>query len=221
MNRKHALIIGFGPGIGLGAAKAFGEAGFDLSLLSRNPDKTSDSVASLNSKGIAAKQFTADAGSSESLTEAIENAVEEFGDVDVLIYNAAAYSPGKPTTLNLQTFAKDFEINVIGALAASKAVLPAMLSKKSGTIFFTGGGFGLYPSAAYTSLSVTKAGLRNLAFTLAEELKGTGVRVATVTVIGYVKPGTAVDPEKIGNEYLKLYNTDPESFPTEVQFTGA
>jgi len=84
-------------------------------------------------------------------------------------------------------------------------VIPAFIEQNKGTLLFTGGGFAVAPSAKYTSLSIGKAGIRALAFALAEELNPQGIHVGTVTIAGNVSPGTFFDPDLIAERYWELH----------------
>ena len=221
MAKPHALIVGAGPGVGLGIARAFGGEGFNISLLSRNPDKLRDEVTSLINEGIATESFAADASDHDSLSKGIAQAIAKCGEVEVLAFNVLAFSQGSPSTIDPAGLTRDFHVNVSAALAAARAVLPAMLERKSGTILFTGGGWALYPSMPLTSMSIDKAALRMLAMMLAEEPKDTGVRAGTVTIMGAVAAGGPFDPTKIGEAFVAAYRQPPESFQVETQFRGA
>jgi short-subunit dehydrogenase len=95
-----------------------------------------------------------------------------------------------------------------------------MKSEKRGTILLTGGGLALHPHPKYSSMAVGKAGIRNLAFSLAAELEPAGIHVATVTISGIVRPGTPFDPDKIAEVYWRLHVQSPGSFQTEIVFNG-
>ena len=69
---------------------------------------------------------------------------------------------------------------------------------------------------AYTTLGIGKAGLRNLCFSLYQELKSKGIHAATVTIKGFVKPGTKWDPDAIAEEFWKLYLQKPGEFEREI-----
>jgi len=88
-----------------------------------------------------------------------------------------------------------------------------MRAQRKGTIRFTGGGFARYPVMDAASLSIGKAGIRSLAHTLAQEMEGTGIHGATVTI--GVEPGTHFDPELIAQSYLNLHRQAPGTFETE------
>jgi NADP-dependent 3-hydroxy acid dehydrogenase YdfG len=220
MSQKHAVIVGAGPGIGLGAARAFGGEGFAVSLLARRQDHLERATRSLTAAGITADGFVADAGDAESLSVSLEAAITKWGVADTLIYNAVSFSQGRPTTVDPAILTHDFAVNVAGALTATRTVLPGMRQRGTGTLLFTGGGWAIYPDPAFTSMGIGKGALRTFVTLLAQELKGSGIRVGTLTVMGTVQPGSAFDPDAIGRAYLDLYHKPIEGFPVEVQYRG-
>lgn len=214
MKKSACLIVGFGSGVSLGIAKAFGGLGFQLALLSRNPQKNSAPLAELVRLGVTAKAFVADAGDEDSLALAIDKATVETGEIEVLIYNAVAPTFVPPKQLMAQKLVEDFRVNLAGAPAATLPVLPAMRDKSKGTILFTGGGWALQPGRAAAPPSIGKAGLRSLA----QELVGSGIHVGTVTIAGEVKAGTHLDPDKIAEAFVKLHQQLPKEFGTEITY---
>ena len=80
-----------------------------------------------------------------------------------------------------------------------------MKERGEGTILVTGGGLSLKPFFEFTSLGIGKAGLRNLAGSLAQEAKKTGVRVFTITVNGMIEPKSRFDPVLIANKFHEVY----------------
>ena len=221
MTNAHCIVVGFGPGVGFGIAQAFAGAGFNLSLITRNLEKVQPQLADLKRFGVSVEAFAADAGNADALEKAIHEARTRLGPPAVLHYNVAALSAGKPSALEPAALTRDLNSNVVGALACARAVLPTMLERNFGRLLFTGGGWALYPSAAFASLSIGKAALRALAFTLAEELKDTGIRAGILTIMGAVQPGTPFDPQNIGSAFLNLFNQPNASFQTETQFKGS
>ncbi|WP_335376071.1 SDR family NAD(P)-dependent oxidoreductase [Bacillus sp. JJ1122] len=212
MSEKLLLIVGAGPGISLNTARKFGKEGFTIAMISRNMDSLQKHVGELKNDGIAAEGFTGDASSEESLKAAIDQVIKAYGNIDVLLYNAAAGTPGKPTTLNSDQLVHDFKISVAGALASVQAVIPHM---EDGTILLTGGGLALYPYADYASLAIGKAGIRNLAYSLQQELSPKGIYVGTLTIKGFVQEGTYFSAEKIANAFYRMYVNRTE---TEVEY---
>ena len=218
MSQPVCAIMGFGTGVSLGVARAFGKEGYTLALLARNPAKLDTNCQELLQAGYTVQPFAADAGSHESLLAAFAQIRTQLGDPEVLVYNAAALVPGKPSALSFEQLVADFQVNVAGALVAAQEVLPAMRSRGNGTLLFTGGGLALEPYADLSSLAIGKAGIRSLAFSLAQELANTGIRVGTVTICGIVKPGTHFDPDTIAQSYLALHKQTPGTPAVEIVY---
>lgn len=212
------IIVGFGTGVGLGIAHAFGKAGFSLGLIARSPQKYSDAVKSLTDAGIICELVAANASDEISLTGAIANLMQAHGTPEVLIYNVVSGSYGKPTTLEADQMTQDFKSNVVGALIATKAVLSAMQTQSHGSILFTGGGWAHYPWDDAASMSIGKAGLRSLAMTLAQELQETQIRIGLVSIMGQVASGTMFDPDRIGEAFLAMHQKPVEAYETEFMF---
>lgn len=122
-----------------------------------------------------------------------------------MVYNAAAPQSGLPTSLTPDQLSRELTVNVSGALASALQVIPGQEEQGKGTILFTGGGFALHPSTKYASLSLGKAALRSLAFSLGEELAPKGIHVGVVTITGYVAKDTYFDPDRIAEVYWDLH----------------
>ena len=197
MSQKVCAIVGFGTGVSMGVARAFAQEGYVLALLARNPSKLTDNTQVLKADGYTVQTFAADAGDEASLLQAFRQIRTEMGEPEVLVYNAAAFTPGKPSSISLEELVADFRVNVAGALVAVQQVLPAMKANGKGTILLTGGGLALQPFADASSLAIGKAGIRSLAFTLAQELQDSGIRVGTVTICGTVQPGPILIPMRL------------------------
>lgn len=210
---KLFAIVGMGDGIGLAVSRRFAREGFAIAMIARNAAKLQGFKDTLEAEGYQAHSFIADAGSETSLKSAFTSIQEQFGNLEVLVYNAA--TPKMENILNetLESLTNDFKINVAGALTATQAVLPSMKAQGKGTILFTGGGFSMYPSPDFGSLSIGKAGIRSLAKMLADALKSNGIRVGTITVCGIVNPDDPkYSPERIAENYWSFHiNTETDS----------
>lgn len=217
--RPHCVVIGAGPGIGQAVALAFAQEGYNISLMSRRPEKLTEACADIRKKtGRHADAHRCDAAHEASIRSAIAHARKQLGEPEVLIFNAASAAMGKPTTIPLERLLSEFQANVGGALAAVKDVASAMRAKRRGTILLTGGGFAHEPAADYASLSLDKAALRSLTHTLAQELGADGIHVATVTVYGFVQTGTKFDPHRIAQSFIQLHRQPKGHFDIELVF---
>jgi NAD(P)-dependent dehydrogenase (short-subunit alcohol dehydrogenase family) len=210
------LLIGIGPGIGMAVARQFGRSGFEVLMIARDADKLKHYEQELAGEGIRSQGFAVDIADETAYTELLARLAAEHPDLDLLHYNASAYNPAPPSVISLPVFHQDFQINTVGALIAAQAFLPAMKKRGAGTIFLTGGGSALKAPPELISLSIGKAGMRNLALALAEECAPLGIRVATVTVHGMVQPGTKYDPNIIAGEFWRLYQLPGDAWEREV-----
>ena len=200
------VVVGTGPGIGQAVAKRFGRAGYTLGLIARKKEALDGFVAGMKTVNVEAAAYVADAEHAPSLVDALTQIHNELGPVDVLVYNAAVLKRGSPFDIGVERLVREFRVNVGGALVCAQQVVPAMKARKQGTLLLTGGGLALDPWPAMASLAIGKAGLRNLALSLHKELKDSGIRVATVTVDGLVKPGAGnLDPAAIADVCFALH----------------
>ncbi|MDD3764992.1 MAG: SDR family NAD(P)-dependent oxidoreductase [Nevskiales bacterium] len=217
--RQSCVIVGAGPGIGKAVAMAFAAEGYDIALLARQPARLQSMCADIDKKtGRTARAYAADASDEASLMKGLDAARADLGDPAVLVYNVATFEIGRPMVVSSEQVLDDFRTNVVGALIAARSVAPAMIQRGSGTILFTGGGFAYEPAADYASLSMDKAALRSLTYTLAQDLGTHGVHVATVTVHGFVQRGTKFDPRHIAEAYVQLHRQPKGHFDIETVY---
>lgn len=213
------LVVGAGPGIGSAVAMAFAKEGYGVALASRHPGRLQPHCDEIRrATGRAARAYAADAGDEGSLRALFTQVTAELGAPEVVIYNAASAHKGRPTAVPPQQWLEDYRANVLGALVCAQLAAGPMREAGHGSILFTGGGFAHEPSAPYASLSSDKAALRNLTYTLAQELGAWGIHVATVTVYGFLQVGTHFDPQRIAATYVRLHHQPRGKFEIEVVY---
>lgn len=204
MHKQIIAIVGAGTGVSAGIARKFGHNGYIVVLLARRRAALEELVQALRGEGIEAHGIVADAVAAEAVEEGFARVQADFGTPDVMVYNAGANTVSNPSELAVEDLIGDFTVNVAGALRCVQAVVPAMTERGSGTILFTGGMLALNPVASRASASIAKAGLRNLAFTLADEVEPLGITVGIVTIGGVVSAGTFFDPDLIAEAYWRF-----------------
>lgn len=218
MQPKVCALVGIGPGLGLALARRFGREGFRVGLIARREGALASYVEGLEAEGITASAHPADAADPAALGRALAELQATHGPAEVLLYNAARIRSAMPSQVEPEELVADFRVNVAGALAAAQAALPGMKALGRGTILFTGGGLALEPVPQYAALAVGKAGIRSLALSLAKELKGEGIHVATVTICGFIAPGTPFDPDTIAEAFWTLHAQPQGSWEREIVF---
>jgi len=193
-----------GPGMGIAIARKFASKGFEIIQLARRESALEEYAQSLGS-GVKVTSYPIDVSDFEGLIQTFDQIRDDHGEVDLLIFNVSVLNEAAPSTISMDVMVNEFKINVASALVCAQKVIPYMTARKSGKIFLTGGGLALKPYYQFVSLGVGKAAIRNLSVSLAQELKPHGIHVATVTINGMIESGTHFDPEKIAEEYWRLY----------------
>jgi short-subunit dehydrogenase len=206
-----------GPGNGMGIARRFGKEGFTVAMISRNEDKLKNLQGELKEENITAYYYIGDASREESLKDSLQKVKEEVGDTEVLVYNAARLKMRNVLDEQFDSLVTDFKVNVAGLLTAVQMILPAMQTKKEGTILVTGGHLGIKPHKELASLSIGKGALINLVKTLAAELHHRNIHVASVIISGIINPeDERYNPAAIAENYWKLYTQKQEEFEVEI-----
>jgi NAD(P)-dependent dehydrogenase (short-subunit alcohol dehydrogenase family) len=221
MSSETCIVVGVGPGMGLALTETFGRHEFRIAMVARSLERLEGYAQNLAAEGIEARGFPADVSDAASLRDALAAAIDAFGTPSVLIYNPSLNLGGRPSQLDPEDLVRNFRLNVAGALVATQAVLPGMRAAGSGTILLTGGGLALQPaSPEYLSLGIGKVGIRYLAFALAKDLRDEGIHVATITIRGFLKEGSAFDPQRITPIYWDVYQQPRDQWEPELIYEG-
>ena len=206
---KTAVIVGAGKGMGNHIAERFAREGFRLVLVARRKEAVEEYAREFSSRGYEAYGEVADVSKIETLTEVFNRIQNQFGAIDVLIYNAALMEGGDASKLTAEDAIRHFQIDVAGAIHCVSRVLPKQIMQGDGAIIFTGGLFGVHPNAnsSFACMSMDKSALRSLALMLNSELKSKGIFVGIVQIMGVVGSSEQLSPSKIAEEYWNLYES--------------
>ncbi len=194
---KVAVITGGATGIGRAAAKRFIEEGAFVFIFGRRQAELDAAVAALGPNARAVKGSVSDLADLDRLYAAVK---AERGTLDIVFANAGAGSPlplGKITSEHVD---ETFDTNVKGTIFTVQKALPLM--GKGGSIILTGSSAGTTGAPTMSVYSASKAAVRNLARTWAEDLKGTGIRV---NVLSPGPTATELAKAALGEEGMKVY----------------
>lgn len=181
MKRPVCAAVGAGEGLGVALAKTFASAGFDVGLVAGTKEGAQPAVSAAVAEGARVEIFEADARRPTILTQALFDMAETLGDIEVLIYNPRGPLTFKaPLDLTPTEFRELLDLEVIGALAAAQAVLPAMLRRARGTILYSSAAAGLGPLGQNLMYATGKSGLRAMAQSLSKAYASKGVHVVHV-----------------------------------------
>ena len=178
-----ALVTGGGRGIGAGIARELAQAGMRVAVAARSREQI-DKVAS-EIGGIAVE---ADVSDRDAVSRMVSDVERELGPVDVLVNDAgiAGGSDAKPMwEEDPAAWWHVFEVNLLGTYLCCRAVLPAMVERRSGRIVNVGSGGAYLPPRAGmvggTAYGPSKAALYRFGELLASQLAGRGVAVFTIS----------------------------------------
>jgi NAD(P)-dependent dehydrogenase (short-subunit alcohol dehydrogenase family) len=172
---KTILITGTSSGLGRETATLFAAKGWNVVATMRAPEREMQ-LSALD--GVLVTRL--DVEDPASITAAVDAALDRFGRIDVLVNNAGygAYGPLEATPMD--KIRRQFEVNVFGLLATTKAVLPHFRSNKAGTIVNISSIGGRITFPLGTLYHGTKFAVEGLSESLHYELAPLGVRVKIV-----------------------------------------
>ncbi|QDC02687.1 SDR family oxidoreductase [Mesorhizobium sp. 8] len=194
---KVAVITGGATGIGLAAAKRFIEEGAFVFIFGRRQEALDTAVANLGSNARAVKGSVSDPDDLDRLYTAVK---AERGTLDIVFANAGVGSQLALGQITAGHIDVTFDTNVKGTIFTVQKALPLM--GQGGSIILTGSSAGTTGAPAFSAYSASKAAVRNLARTWAEDLKGTGIRV---NVISPGPTATELAKEALGEEGQKVF----------------
>lgn len=224
LRERVILVTGAGDGIGRVAAKTFAQYGATVILLGRTPKKLEETydqiqalgaplpaIVPLDLKGARAEDYA-------KLRETIENML---GRLDGILHNAGALGGLTPiANYDIRQWYDIMQINVNGPFLLTQALLPSLKLSPDASIIFTADQLARQSKAYWGAYAVSKAGVRALAETLADELEvNTHIRVNCINP-GPVRtrlrklaypgenPSQLPTPESIMHEYLYLMGPD-------------
>jgi len=199
---KSILVTGASRGIGAAIAQAFAAEGAAVTVnYLANAEAAAASVAACEAVGGDAIAVQADVTDREEAFSLVEQAVDTFGKVDVLVNNAFRpyrFDPEQRKLhweLDLADYQAQFEGAVKSAHGLAQAVLPSMLARAEGSIVNIATDLVARPTVPYHEYTTAKAALIGFSRNLAAELGPMGVRVNTVAP-GLVYPTAASEATK-------------------------
>lgn len=178
---KVALITGASRGIGQAIAEAYAAAGAKVVLSSRKADGLNTAADAIRSAGGEALAVTAHNGDKAALQALVKSAMEAYGRIDVLVNNAAT-NPHFGTLLEAEDslWQKTLEVNLMGNVWLTQAVVPVMKAQGGGKIVNIASVNGIRPGRMQGIYSITKAAVINLTQTLAMELADANIQVNAI-----------------------------------------
>ncbi|WP_156289674.1 SDR family NAD(P)-dependent oxidoreductase [Oceanobacillus salinisoli] len=188
---KVAIVTGGSRGIGETMAKALAEVGATVVIASRNIEKCKEVVRQINNEGGKGLPIQLDISNEASVYAMVEETLDQFGKIDILINNAGIspfMAPMEKTRLS--GFEKIMDVNVTGAFLCSKAVSEYMIKNQKGKIINISSSAAKVSTEGIGAYSVSKTALVKLTETLAYEWGKYNIHVNAIAP-GFMDAGIA------------------------------
>ncbi len=229
---RVAIVTGAGRGIGRAVAGAFAREGAAVILAARSAGELDLVARQIAESGGRASAVPADVSDESAVGAMVKRALAEHGRVDILVTAAGAAGFGSVADSKTTEWDQMLAVNLRGAMLCCRAVLPAMMAQRRGTIINVGSVVTsriLPGSAAYTA---SKYGLLGFSRVLAEEVRPHGVRVgilsagATDTPLWDAVPrapdrGLMLRPEQVAEAALLMALLEPSATLEEMTLLPA
>lgn len=208
MTAPVAVIIGAGDYIGAAIAKRFAAGGFTVCLGRRNGDKLAPLVDEITAAGGTAHGFGMDARDEESVIDFFQKIEAAHGVPEVVIFNVGGnvHFPILDTTARV--FRKVWEMACFAGFLCGREAARQMVPRGTGSIFFTGATASMRGGSGFAAFSAGKAGLRNLAQSMARELGPKGIHVAHLVI------DSGVDTAFV-RDRIRARGGDPDTLPQD------
>ncbi|MGH8278649.1 MAG: SDR family NAD(P)-dependent oxidoreductase [Gammaproteobacteria bacterium] len=182
MSQPVCAVIGIGPGNGAALARRFAREHYRLALLSRSTTLSGPLASELGN----ARAYACDAADPVAIKRSFDRIRKDLGEVDLLVYNAGSGTWGNVEDVSAADLESAWRINVLGAFAAVREVIPAMKQRKAGSIVFIGATASRRGSARAAAFAQAKAAQRTLAESMARHLWPAGIHVSLIIIDGIV-----------------------------------
>lgn len=176
LSDKTALITGASSGLGRATAVALASAGSNVALVARSEEDLEAVGGEVESAGGQALAIPVDLSGEKQARDAVNQTLEQFGSVDLLVNAAGTDAPGAVEDLDVEGWDRTLSVNLRAPFLLSKAVFPHMREAGGGTIINISSVAGKKGWAEASAYCASKFGLTGFSQALAEEGRPHGIR---------------------------------------------
>jgi NAD(P)-dependent dehydrogenase (short-subunit alcohol dehydrogenase family) len=181
LSDQTAIVTGGGHGIGKAIALALAREGASVLVCGRHEDTLKQTAAEIESLGRRALAIVTDVSREDEVEAMHQSALREFGVVNILVNNAGIVGPTAPiTNVTKRDWDETIAVNLTSAFLCSRAVLPAMIERRSGKIVNISSVAGRMAYALRAPYAVSKWGMIGLSRTLAQEVGQYNIQVNAI-----------------------------------------
>ena len=199
---RVALVTGASQGIGRAIALALSCAGARVVLAARNAEKLQSLAEEIDATHGAALAIQMDVGDAQQVKTGFRQALERFGQLDILVNNAAITRDGLALRMKAEDWDSVLRTNLTGAYYCIQQALAPMVRQRSGRIINVSSVVAESGNAGQANYVAAKAGLIGLTRAIAAEVASRNITVNAVAPGLIVSPMTDPLPENVKQELL-------------------
>lgn len=177
---KTVIVTGGSEGVGAATARKFAAAGANLVLVARNK-RNLEAIAEELRDMTRVEIFVMDVSDADACFSLFKKANFEYGRVDILVNNAGFHQRGSIASVDASDLGKMIDVNLRAPIMLSRMVIPYLKDSGGGAIINVGSLAGRLPVPNSAAYAASKAGLRSFTLSMAEEFRGSGIKIALVS----------------------------------------
>ena len=187
LENKNILITGGSRGIGKGIALVFAQHGANVAFTYSSSVESANSLEKeLINYGVKVKSYQSNAADHKESQDLVENVLEDFGSIDVLVNNAGITKDNLLMRMGEEDFDKVIEVNLKSVFNMTKAVQRTMLKQRKGSIINMSSVVGVKGNAGQSNYAASKAGIIGFSKSIALELGSRNIR-SNVIAPGFIE----------------------------------
>ena len=155
---KVVLITGGASGIGKETAKLLAVEGANIAIFDVNKDALNSAEEEIKNLGVRCKGYIVDVANFENVEKAIQEVVQDFGSLDMLVNNAGITRDDFLSKIEIEDWNRVISVNLTGTFNCAKAVAPIMMEKGHGNIINLSSVVGVYGNIGQTTMQQARLG---------------------------------------------------------------
>lgn len=229
LHNQVAIITGGANGIGYAAVERFAKEGAKVVLADYDEVTGKDAARKFRDSGYDVTFIQVDVANRESVQHLIDQSIEVYGGIDILINNAGITRDAMLAKMEPSDFQQVLDVNLTGVFNCTQSALPHLIAKGKGKIINTSSVSGVYGNVGQTNYAASKAAVIGMTKSWAKELGRKGINVNAVApgftltamvekmpenIIEQMKSIVALQrlgvPKDIANAYLFLASSESD-----------